>query len=589
MSLKNKEYRVRIYVLSALTICLVFGLNPSVFTALTALYLIFVINREVRASAFIKNEIKFLKAFNRFLGIMRHYYYKTGSIVDALVISETDADPVIKDHVREMAACLSSSDTVSKVDFFMNSDNHRYFKLFMTLAHLVSENGDVYDENGSVFLNSCMHLKTDIEEDSRFIIEKKQRFSGLVLTIVLPVLAIPYIAMWAVSSIPTLNVFYNGYTGVFLRLLLLLISYLCYCAVYNIKGNNGQKKKKYIIASFLSDNALFERIPSFLIGINPGKTERIKLCIKRLSESYGIKAFYMHKVLLFVVFYGISITVFAAGHNASRNIYKYDSAEIQDIIMSADARQISAMEELIPQYTVYLIENRAERTKEELVIMLLDEKEIKSSEVAETAADEILRRIESYKNEVLEIRDVLIAFLIAIAAYNYPNISLFFKKSFMDSREMDEVMQFESIIHMLKKVPGVSIVSLLEEMERFSEIFRPSIKQCLDEYNISDEAALNRMYESERNPEFRKVIDCFLMADELGIEDAFEEISTDIENFRENRKLDRKLLLESEGMLGAVIAVVPGGLILFGYLLGPFMIRSLQIFNEYQSGLVMGT
>ena len=141
---------------------------------------------------------------------------------------------------------------------------------------------------------------------------------------------------------------------------------------------------------------------------------------------------------------------------------------------------------------------------------------------------------------------------------------------------------------MLKKVPGISTVSLLEEMERFSTLFKPVIRQCINEYNISDESALNRMYEAKKDKDFRRIADCFRQVSELGIEDAFMEISQEIENFKENRKLDRKIMLDSEAMLASLLAVIPGGLILFGYLLGPFMIRSVQIFNEYQAGIAMG-
>ena len=140
---------------------------------------------------------------------------------------------------------------------------------------------------------------------------------------------------------------------------------------------------------------------------------------------------------------------------------------------------------------------------------------------------------------------------------------------------------------MLKNIPGITAVSLLEEMELFSQIFKPAIRKCINEYNISDEKALRKMYETEKYAPFRRITDCFLMADELGLEDAFEEISAEIENFTENRKLERKILLDSEGMLGAVISVLPGGIILFGYLLLPFMVRSMQIFNEYQTGISM--
>ena len=117
----------------------------------------------------------------------------------------------------------------------------------------------------------------------------------------------------------------------------------------------------------------------------------------------------------------------------------------------------------------------------------------------------------------------------------------------------------------------------------------PVIRQCINEYNISDVSALNRMYGEKKDKDFRHIVDCFRQVSELGIEDAFTEVSQEIENFKENRKLDRKIILDFEAMLGALMAVIPGGTILFGYLLGPFMIRSVQIFNEYQAGIAMGS
>ncbi|MBR4343487.1 MAG: hypothetical protein IKP88_12435 [Lachnospiraceae bacterium] len=578
---------LKIYIASALSFCIIFCLNPSIFTLISSALMMYFFYMEFITSSITGLELKFLKGFDSFLGIMRHYYYKCGSIKDALVMAEGDSPPLMRGHIREMCRCLNAADPVSEVNSFINGGYHKYLKLFLTLAKLVEENGDVEDEKGSVFLNSCMHLKYDIEEEARFIAEKRHRFSGLMYTAVLPVIAIPYIAMWGVSTIASLNLFYNGYAGACIKMLLIAVTFICYNALLELRDGERLAKKKYRLAKILADIPIFGNITELVMKMNRKKAEKMSEYLKRLCEVYKIKTFYMLKILYYIGGLIAALFIFSMGHAESARIYKYDIPDVSQLTSTADSRQLTAMERLIPEYTAEMIEKGTERSREELIESLLLEKDIKNAAVAGSAADEILKRVLLYYEEHLTVKDLLLALLAALILYKFPDTMIFFKKSLIEGRVRDEIMQFQSIIHMLKKVPGTSVISLLEEMERFSEIFKPAVKQCINEYSISEEAAISRLYESEKDPEWRRLADCFMMADEIGIEDAFEEISSEIENFKENRKLDRKILLDTEGMLGAVIAILPGGFILFGYLLCPFMIRSMQIFNEYQSGITM--
>ena len=69
---------IKIYISGALAFCLIFGLLPSWHTFAVSLYLIYFFSKEFTISAVIKLEVKFLKSFDTFLGIVRHYYYKCG-------------------------------------------------------------------------------------------------------------------------------------------------------------------------------------------------------------------------------------------------------------------------------------------------------------------------------------------------------------------------------------------------------------------------------------------------------------------------------------------------------------------------------
>ena len=76
-----------------------------------------------------------------------------------------------------------------------------------------------------------------------------------------------------------------------------------------------------------------------------------------------------------------------------------------------------------------------------------------------------------------------------------------------------------------------------------------------------------------------------MAVDEAGVENAFEEVTAQITSFRESRELDRTILMDNNVLLASLLAVIPGGLVLFGYLLIPFMARAMTMFNDYQDAL----
>ena len=578
---------IKIYLVFAVVFPVIFGTNPSVYTFLISIFLMYVFASEIIHSSHTKLEIRFLKSFDNFLSLSRHYYYKYGSIRDALMSSETEANPIITGHIKEMLKCLASPDSASAVNEYINSGYHKYLRLYISLARLVDENGDVWDENGSVFLSSCMKMKYDIEEDIRFISERKHKFSGFVLTATLPVISVPYIAMWGVSTIPSLNLFYYGYIGAAAKLFLLMISLLGFVSIRRLKYGEAVEKRKHSVLEKMLKIRFFDRLSGILMNLSKKKTRKTEVLLSRLNERYGIKAFFLKKVLYFLVTFVISLCTLYYGHREAKNIYRYDISDIEDALPVTDLRQLEALKTLIPAYIDTIIGKGEYPDIKKVSEALLEEKDVKSSTLAEEAAVLILKRVDLYRAELFGPKDVLLSLIFALIAYGWPGIALLYRKSLVETRIQDEVMQFRSIIHMLKNIPGISVFSLLEEMELFADIFKPSVRQCINEYNISDEKALMRLYDTEKDAGFRRIVDCFLMADELGMDDAFEEISAEIENFRENRKLERKVTLDSEGMLGAVLSVLPGGIILFGYLLCPFMVRSMQIFNDYQASISM--
>ena len=516
------------------------------FLALCAVFLTYVIMSEIISGRYARDQIAYLSEMDIFLGNLRHNYFKSGSVRDAIYYSTEGIKKKVSAELKEILEILESEDVRTKGTAYLNSGKDKYLRLLMSMALLVEENGDSDNaECGSVFINAVMQLRLEVRDERRHLSGRRHKFMGLTLTAALPLAAVPFISSWGISTNPNMLMFYYGRTGSVFRAVLLIVGFLCYSAVRKLRDSDR---------------------------------EALTLPFDIRKKPY--------RMALFTVFGVLMLASLLLAHSEARHLLINDVSNISMISDLADGRQLKAMEEVIPSYTArYVSERMTLPDMEELSAMLLEEPGIRTDEVAAAAADEILGRVKAYGREKTDITDILIVIAASVAGYFIPALSELFDSALREGRIKDEIMQFQSIICMQKDVPGITPVTILESLERFAKIFGADIRKCLNEYGINDIRALRSLKETQDNVDFRRIADCFLSADELGVKDAFDEVAAEITAFREDRRSDREIILDNDVLLASVISIIPGGIILFGYLLVPFMVSALSLFDTYQSSL----
>lgn len=536
------------------------------FDAVIAVFIVYVAINEILYVRSVSEEKSFLGDFDEFLSHVRHFYYYTGTCEDAVFYSIPKCNRRILPVLSQISACLESGAEAGSIASTA-SDLNKFARLFVSLALLVSENGDAAPDGNSVFLESIMQLRSDIQDEKRYLEGRRHRYTGLGLTAALPVAAVPFVAAWGSSTIPSLLNFYYGRTGNVLLCVILLVTVLCYRGVCNLRTDGHESG---IYETFIKG----AKLPEWLLN-----------CAQRVSEFWKNKQ--RKEVMLFAVTVLAMIPILAGGHAKAARLLADDVSDIDNISDTADGRQLTAMQRVIPQYVKAFAGSEADAVPghEQLLQQLLEEDGIRTEAVADDTAVEIERRIRAIHDERFGAVDLAIAVIAGLVAAMLPDFFGICSKVITDSRRLDEVKQFQSLIHMQKKVPGISTVDILESMENFSDIFRPGLQQCINEFCINDIEALNNLAMSETHPDFLRLTDCFLAVDEAGVEAAFDEVTEEIVNFKENRRLARTITLDNNALLGSLLAVIPGGLILFGYLLVPFMVRSIGMFNTYQENL----
>lgn len=176
---------------------------------------------------------------------------------------------------------------------------------------------------------------------------------------------------------------------------------------------------------------------------------------------------------------------------------------------------------------------------------------------------------------------IIVSFLFAIIVYYYPYWMILYRRKIMKMNMEDEVIQFQSIIMMIKNMERISIRNILEFMEDFAVIFKESIHICINDFDGGDLQALEELKEKEVFEPFRRIVNGLIISDKIGIEKAFDEISTDQVYYQDKRKQDNEMILSKKAAIGKIIANVPVFLTVGFYLIVPFIVESLNQLREF--------
>ncbi len=175
--------------------------------------------------------------------------------------------------------------------------------------------------------------------------------------------------------------------------------------------------------------------------------------------------------------------------------------------------------------------------------------------------------------------------LAGCAGWKYPLLRLWMERFVCLDKREEEVLRFEFLIRLEKQLPGMTSLELLEHLEQNAQLFRFSLQECIGDYGLDENEALLSLWQKEEYPPFRKLVDMFVMAEEIGVEDAFKEIDAEIEQFLENQKLETEIMQQKRADFAVLLACVPGVFLLFCYLIFPFMAECFRMLEYYNSSL----
>lgn len=161
---------------------------------------------------------------------------------------------------------------------------------------------------------------------------------------------------------------------------------------------------------------------------------------------------------------------------------------------------------------------------------------------------------------------------------------LLFRERVLKMSMEDEAKQFHTIILMLMHIERIHVEDILNWLEQFSDIFKPSIQKCINNFEYGDRQAMEQLIIDEPYPPFVRIIENLISAaDKITIEEAFDELRLEREYYQEKRKQDNEIMVNKKGMWGKFIAFIPMGATIILYIISPFIMissKKLMDFSE---------
>ncbi|HHT97957.1 MAG TPA: hypothetical protein GXZ90_08710 [Clostridiales bacterium] len=576
---KTMTTAIIMWSIDGLIILFLFIIQPSLYSCLLTILYIYIINNLFITSVLQNSEIKLLKQFDKWIGDVRHNYQVHEMIDESIYETLDNTNYPMKLHSSKIFEVLDSDDIEINAERYNDDVPNRFLKTFLAICIMIQNFGDKKIENQSLFLTNLKYLRQEVEIEIINKDKEKYLFSGTVFLSIVPILFVKIIQRWAISSFEELRNFYHGAAGTIILFVIFISTILSYNMICKLKGNNKFELENNSYLKFLLRVPFVYKIIEQITNKNYGKSLKSEELLKKNGEIITGKEFLLKRVIYAIIAFVVCIILSNYIHINNRKnlinnvdvLIKYNSITTEE--------QVEKGQELL----IYLTEKykNSNVEQEDIYQEIINEKDIKNKEFILKVSEEVYKRTLSYKKEYYKWYELIISIMISIVAYYTPYLILLFMKRLRQMQMEDEVIQFHSIILMLMYIERMTIDKILEWLESFALIFKPSIQNAINNMGFGELEALEALKIEEHFEPFVRIIENLEICDRIPIHKAFDEIALERLNYQEKRKLENEKYTNNKALIAKLFAWIPFTITIGLYLIVPFILEGLsQLLNS---------
>lgn len=520
-----------------------------------------------------------------FFAKMRHAYHETNMVAEAIYQTAQESEYVeISRQAEQIYNILNSSDPETELEKYYDIAPNNYIKEFAGISYLTQEFGDRKTDNTSLYLTNLENITQEMQLEILKRDKLNYVFQSLSFIAIAPTILLEPIRKWAISNFSFTKSFYDGKQGMYVQILIMVVTFICYILIRKLKDNGSTKiteNNQNPWEEKLYKKKPIKRMVDLVMPIEGTKEFRkIQKQIKDAGSKKKIRWLYIDKLVACILTFVVSIGVFWGIHKLEINyIYTEPTVDYNLIGQLSGKDEQKAIEKTKRQNVILnKFRGKNKTTQQEIQKEMKKTKEyrdFKDTDI-EKESKQIYDKLQRINAEYLKWFEVLLAILFAAIAYASPSWLLVFQIKLRRMLMEDEVMSFQTIILMLMKIERVDVEMILEWLERYADIFKEQINRCLNNYESGAWEALEEMKDEVTYEPFIRIIESLQSSVErVPIKEAFEELDSDRQYYRDKRKETNERLVNEKGRIGKVIGFAPMVITFVGYLIVPLVFIGL--------------
>lgn len=236
----------------------------------------------------------------------------------------------------------------------------------------------------------------------------------------------------------------------------------------------------------------------------------------------------------------------------------------------------------VPEYNEADLENKkAFKQMYDMIELAADEDPLYNTiGMYEIVQKHVLNKYKRYNGTYFHWYFFALAIIAGVIAYNVPMFLLRVREEDLQITMQNEVLQYHSIILLLIYFENVNALTILDWMNIFAEIFEASISRCITEFTMDERKALQKLYDDEPFEEFQRIVENLMMVDDVGVLQAFNELSATRKSNQETRSQDNKNVIASRASRAEILQMIPLAAVAGGYLCIPMIVEALSMMSN---------
>lgn len=533
-------------------------------------------------------EQRLLRQFSDFLSSLISVYSEEDGKLDDAIYSMIDTLPTLMAlHASKFYDVITSQHLDEAASEYKEVAPNNFFMGFISLAVPTKHFGDTKLPDGNTtFIKGLMNLKKQTDEQILKLGKIDRAFSSLSTIATIPVFTIKPLQMYFSFFMPQTASFYEGPLGTVTLTVVFISAYFCYNMISSLKST----RKKEIIENSIWLRAL-KKFPGLNSALNIQyrkyytKWQRIEKKMIATGDKTGVKA-HIVKCMAYAVagFLIVNVLFLVGDFSAAKESISNFENTFQNTVVPDDS-YTSSMENVSKEIVKSHLKDDSLNDNEIKKEIIQKDPKLNTDTYITAVTSAVHKSYSKYNSIYFKWYFEIIALLMGAIAFNVPTWLLNFDTKAMEMEKEDEVNSFNLLAMIFMDMESIKISDLLEWMERFSYNYQNDISECIVNYEMGQNKALDKLMESDNLPGFQKFVRCMKNVDKIGMKEAFKDIEIQQDYYNKKREDEDLELIQRKSRMAKTISYVPAVEEVILWVLLPMIMYAANLVISLQSSL----